>query len=212
MERRPRSIATFHSNRVVREPPLRCRPFDECVFLCARRELRVRLDSWCRRHIAFEDGAMDQLSQATRLNAWALLPLRLVVGYGFFAHGMAKWTRGPEKFAKLLAFIDTPHPALAARVVTGVELLGGIAIMLGAFVVLASIPLAASMLVAMFSIHVHYGFSAVNTIGLTAAGPVFGPPGYEINLLYLGALVALTIAGPGALSVQGWLAAGRRGR
>jgi putative oxidoreductase len=59
---------------------------------------------------------------------------------------------------------------------------------------------------------VHYGFSAVNTIGLTAAGPVFGPPGYEINLLYLGALVALTIAGPGALSVQGWLAARRRGR
>jgi putative oxidoreductase len=96
-------------------------------------------------------------------------------------------------------------------VVTGVELLGGIAIILGVFVLLASIPLAASMLVAMFTIHVHYGFSASNTIGLTATGPVFGPPGYEVNLLYLAALVALAFAGPGALSVTGWLA-GRRER
>lgn len=142
---------------------------------------------------------------------WALLPLRLVVGYGFFAHGMAKWSRGPEKFAKLLAVIQTPFPGVAAWVVTGVELLGGIAIILGVFVLLASIPLAASMLVAMFTIHVHYGFSAINTIGLTATGPVFGPPGYEVNLLYLAALVALAFAGPGALSVTGWLA-GRRER
>jgi putative oxidoreductase len=32
----------------------------------------------------------------------ALLPLRLVVGFGFIAHGMAKWTRGPQKFGNLL--------------------------------------------------------------------------------------------------------------
>jgi putative oxidoreductase len=62
----------------------------------------------------------------------------------------------------------------------------------------------------MFTIHVRYGFSAVNTVGLTPAGPVFGPPGYEINLLYMGALVALALAGPGALSVDGWLRSRRR--
>jgi putative oxidoreductase len=76
--------------------------------------------------------------------------------------------------------------------------------MLGALVVLASIPLVISMVVAMFTIHVHYGFSAVNTIGLTPTGPVFGPPGYEINLLYICALAAIALAGPGALSVDGW--------
>ena len=27
----------------------------------------------------------------------ALLPLRLVVGHGFIAHGAAKWSRGPER-------------------------------------------------------------------------------------------------------------------
>jgi putative oxidoreductase len=48
----------------------------------------------------------------------------------------------------------------------------------------------------------------VNTIGLTPEGPVFGPPGYEINLLYIGALLALALAGPSAWSVDEWV--GRR--
>jgi putative oxidoreductase len=141
---------------------------------------------------------------------WALLPLRLIVGYGFFAHGLAKWNRGPEKFARLLGVIGAPAPGATAWVVTTVELLGGLAIMLGVLVLLASIPLLISMVVAMLTIHVHYGFSAVNTIGLTATGPVFGPPGYEINLLYICALAALALAGPGALSVDGWLRSRRR--
>jgi putative oxidoreductase len=153
---------------------------------------------------------MYKLTTTAISHQWALLPLRLVVGYGFFAHGMAKWNRGPEKFAKLLTVIGVPAPGITARGVVGVELLGGLAIMLGVLVLLASIPLIASMVVAMFTIHVHYGFSAVNTTGLTATGPVLGPPGYEINLLYIGALLALALTGPGALSVDGWLRSRRR--
>jgi uncharacterized membrane protein YphA (DoxX/SURF4 family) len=42
-------------------------------------------------------------------------------------------------------------------------------------------------------------------LGLTPAGPVFGPPGYEINLLYIGALLALAFAGPSAWSLDAWL-------
>jgi len=153
---------------------------------------------------------MYKLTTAAISHQWALLPLRLVVGYGFFAHGIAKWNRGPEKFAKLLTVIGVPAPGITARVVVGIELLGGLAIMLGVLVLLASVPLIGSMIVAMFTIHVHYGFSAVNTIGLTATGPVLGPPGYEINLLYVGALLALALSGPGALSVDGWLRSRRR--
>ena len=153
---------------------------------------------------------MSKLTAGALSHQWALLPLRLVVGYGFLAHGMAKWNRGPDKFAKLLAVIGTPAPTIAARVVIGVELLGGLAIVLGALVLLATIPLVASMVVAMFTIHVKYGFSAVNTIGLTATGSVLGPPGYEINLLYIGALLALALTGPGALSVDAWLSSRRR--
>ena len=140
---------------------------------------------------------------------WAILPLRLVVGYGFMAHGFAKWSRGPEKFATLLGILGVPGPTTMAWLVTMLELLGGLAIVIGAFVVIASVPLVASMIVAMLTIHVHYGFSAINTIGLTATGPVFGPPGYEINLLYIGALVVIALAGPGALSVDEWLRGSR---
>jgi uncharacterized membrane protein YphA (DoxX/SURF4 family) len=39
---------------------------------------------------------------------WAVLPLRLVVGYGFLAHGPVKWSRGPAGFAKLLHQIGVP--------------------------------------------------------------------------------------------------------
>ncbi|HTK52222.1 MAG TPA: DoxX family protein [Gemmatimonadaceae bacterium] len=137
--------------------------------------------------------------------SWALLPLRVIVGVGFLVHGMAKWHRGPDKFAKLLQLIGTPSPLATAWLVTGLEVLGGLAIIIGAFVLLVSIPLFISMVVAMLTIHVHYGFSAVNTIGLTATGPVFGPPGYEINLLYMCALAALALVGPGALSIDQWL-------
>jgi len=153
---------------------------------------------------------MYKMTTTAISHQWALLPLRLVVGYGFLAHGIAKWNRGPEKFAKLLTVIGVPAPGITARVVVGVELLGGLAIILGVLVLLASVPLIGSMIVAMFTIHVHYGFSAVNTIGLTATGPVLGPPGYEINLLYVGALLALALSGPGALSVDGWLRSRRR--
>ena len=82
--------------------------------------------------------------------SWALLPLRVIVGVGFLAHGMAKLHRGPEKFAKLLMLIGAPSPLATAWLVTGLEVLGGIAIILGAFVLLASIPLFVSMVVATF--------------------------------------------------------------
>jgi putative oxidoreductase len=41
-------------------------------------------------------------------------------------------------------------------------------------VTILSVPLIASMLVALFTLQIHYGFSSVNTIGLTPSGPVFG--------------------------------------
>ena len=136
---------------------------------------------------------------------WGLLPLRLVVGFGFLAHGWAKWSRGPAGFARLLAQIGAPLPHVTAWIVTLTEILGGIALLTGALVAIVSLPLIISMLVAMFTVQLRFGFSSVNTVGLTPSGPLFGPPGYEINLLYIGALLALALVGPGAWSVDGWL-------
>jgi putative oxidoreductase len=136
---------------------------------------------------------------------WAVLSLRLVVGYGFLAHGLAKLTRGPANFGKLLHLIGVPLPTTTAWVVTLLEIFGGLAILLGVAIAIAAVPLIASMLVAMFTLHVHYGFSAVNTVGLTPTGPLFGPPGYEINLLYVAALLVLVATGPGVLSLESLL-------
>src|SRR5262249_6778710 len=145
---------------------------------------------------------MLKLSQETLWRQWAPLPPRLVIGYGFMFHGWAKLSRGPEGFGKLLHQIGVPLPEVTAWGSTLLELLGGLAILVGAFVVVVSVPLIVMMLVAMFTVHLRYGFSAINTIGLTADGPQFGPPGYEVNLLYLAGLLALILGGAGPFSID----------
>ena len=153
---------------------------------------------------------MFKLPNEAPWRQWAPLPLRLVIGYGFMAHGWAKLSRGTEGFAKLLEQIHAPLPEVTAWVSTLVEVLDGLAILAGAFVAVVSIPLIVMMLVAMFTVHLRYGFSAINTIGLTADGPQFGPPGYEVNLLYIAGLLALILAGAGPFSIDRLLAIGKR--
>jgi putative oxidoreductase len=145
------------------------------------------------------------------LRSFALLPLRLIVGFGFISHGLAKWSRGPANFGKLLHVLGVPFPVPTAWMVTGLEVFGGLAILIGVLTALVSIPLIVSMLVAMFTVHLRFGFSSVNTIGLNASGPLFGPPGYEIDLLYVAVLIALALLGPGPFSVAGWLRKRRAG-
>jgi putative oxidoreductase len=76
-----------------------------------------------------------------------------------------------------------------------------LAVILGAFVVLATIPMAALLLMAIFTVHLPYGFSTI--IAVTSAGAQFGPPGYECNLLYLACLAALVLGGSGPLAIDG---------
>jgi putative oxidoreductase len=57
-------------------------------------------------------------------------------------------------------------------------------------------------LVAIFTVHLPYGFSSIKLLAVTPAGAQFGPVGYECNLLYLACLVALVIGGSGPLSVD----------
>jgi putative oxidoreductase len=147
---------------------------------------------------------LDRWRHGSITAAWTLLPLRLVIGAGFLLHGLAKWNRGPAAFGRLLEYLGVPMPLATAWMVTSLEIGGGLLLMVGFLVTIVSVPLAVSMLVAMFTIHIHYGFSSINTVGLTGAGPVFGPPGYEINLLYLAGLWALAVTAPTRWSVDRW--------
>src|SRR5215467_6487661 len=153
---------------------------------------------------------MFKLPNEAPWRQWAPLPLRLIIGYGFMAHGWTKLSLGPAGFARLLEQIGAPMPEATAWVSTLIEILGGLAILAGAFVAAVSIPLIVMMLVAMFTVHLRYGFSAINTIGLTADGPQFSPPGYEVNLLYIACLVALILGGAGPLSIDRLLARRKR--
>lgn len=139
------------------------------------------------------------------LAIWAPVPIRLAVGYGFMAHGYAKFSRGPEKFALVLHTLGVPEPLLAAWAATFTELIGGAAVIVGALIPWVSIPMAVVLLTALVTVHLPYGFFSVKFVEVTEAGIKFGTVGYEILLLYLAGLVALVLGGPGALSLEQWL-------
>lgn len=149
--------------------------------------------------------AMTRLRTRLHRDGWGLLPLRVAIGFGFAAHGWAKLARGPEHFAEIVAALGLPAPCVAAWVTSLLELLGGVALMLGAAVVPLSVPLGAVMLTAMVGVHLRYGFSSVRLLHLDAAGAQFGPVGYELHVLYLAGLVSLALCGAGPLSVDRWM-------
>ena len=148
----------------------------------------------------------QQVIYRWNLARWAPIPLRLIAGYGFFAHGVAKLQRGPDHFVDILQAIGTPAPHIMAWLTIFVELFGGLALLLGAFVVWVSAPMVAVLLVAIFTVHLPFGFTSIKLIAVTADGPKFGPPGYETDLLYLACLATLLLGGSGPLAVDGWIA------
>ncbi len=94
-------------------------------------------------------------------SVWALLPLRLIIGFGFMAHGYSKLSKGVGGFADILQTIGVPAPDLMAWTTALVEFFGGFALLAGAFVPIVSIPLVIVLLVALFTVHLPYGFSSI---------------------------------------------------
>jgi putative oxidoreductase len=138
------------------------------------------------------------------LARYVALPLRLMVGYGFLEHGMAKWSKGPDTFAAILHAIGVPAPHLMAWLTIGTEVLGGIAILFGAFVSLVSIPALILLAVAIVTVHLPYGFSSIKLVSVTAGRAQFGPSGYECDLLYIACIVALALSGPSPWSIDAY--------
>src|SRR5262245_32815109 len=136
------------------------------------------------------------------LSEWSRFVLRLVVGVGFIAHAYAKLSLGADAVAAVLHALLVPAPHVMAWLTILVELVGGLAVVLGAFISVASVPLAAVLVVAMLTVNGHYGFNSIKLIAVTAAGPQFGPPGVEVNVLYLACLMALVQGGPGPLAAD----------
>ena len=102
---------------------------------------------------------------ATRISSamqrYAAIPLRVIVGGGFIQHGWAKIVKGPDAFAAILQALHVSFPHLSAYLTISVELLGGAALLCGAFIAWASVPAVVVLLTAMFTVHLPYGFSSI---------------------------------------------------
>lgn len=131
--------------------------------------------------------------------ALGLTILRVVIGIVFIVHGAQKlFVFGLPGIAAGFGQYGVPLPAISAPVVTFVELLGGIALVLGLFTRIAAILLAIDMLGAILFVHGKNGF--------------FLPTGYEFALTLLAVNIAIAVAGPGGYAVddQLWSRRGAR--
>jgi putative oxidoreductase len=131
---------------------------------------------------------------------WGPAVLRAVVGIVFVAHGLQKLLPslggGPEATAAYYSSLGF-EPALPLAWLVGiVELVGGLALILGVFTLYVCIVLIVDLVVSIWKVHLSNGFF-INWSFTPGVGH-----GYEHHLLLIGALAALCLTGAGALSVD----------
>lgn len=137
------------------------------------------------------------------MRPYGLTALRLCVGAVFVAHGAQKlfgaWggggLSGTSAYLASLG-LDGAYPLAVALGVT--EFVGGLMLIVGGGTLWASLALALAMVVAIWKVHYQNGFF-LNWSMTPNQGH-----GVEYNLVLIGALVALMLAGPGALSIDEW--------
>ena len=128
-------------------------------------------------------------SNSERLRGYGLLALRLVVGVTFIAHGWLKYHgMGMAGTTGFFTSLGIPMPAVTAWIVILVEILGGLALILGVFTLPVGLLLVADM-IGVF-IFAKKGASFV------------GPKSYELELNLLAASLAIALAGPGLFSLR----------
>lgn len=143
-------------------------------------------------------------------SGWYAVPLRLMVGLGFMQHGYAKLVRGPDAFIAILHAMGLPFADLLGWATIAIEVVGGLLVLLGAFVPLAALPMLAVLLVATLTVHLPNGFSSIKLLSYDAAGAHFGQPGYETDLLYAAGLLALCFGGAGPLALDSYWVSRRK--
>src|SRR2546428_2253158 len=90
---------------------------------------------------------------------WGLVPLRLVIGLVFAVHGAQKlFVFGLGGAAGFMAKVGIPLPSVAAVVVMAVEILGGLALILGLGTPVAAALLATAMGVSLPAVRLQMGF------------------------------------------------------
>lgn len=129
------------------------------------------------------------MNQST-LTTSALTILRVITGFLFAAHGWQKFNEFTVAGTQAaFAQMGVPMAQLAAPAVAALELIGGVALIVGALTRVFATLLALSMLGALFLVH-------------ASAGIFVEAGGFELVLLLAGAALAVALGGAGRLSAD----------
>ncbi|MEG8033825.1 DoxX family protein [Sphingomonas sp. LR61] len=129
-----------------------------------------------------------------------LTALRIVLGVVFIAHGAQKFAQGIPNVAQGFSGMGVPLADVAAPLVAGLELVGGVLLVLGVATRVVGVLLAVDMVVAGLLAHASSGFYSQDG-------------GFEyVLVLAVGSLV-VALTGPGRFSLDAVsLASSRRRR
>ncbi len=125
---------------------------------------------------------------------YGLTVVRILVGIIFVAHGSQKLFGafggyGLEGTGQYMASLGLTPGYLMALLSGSAEFFGGLGLVVGLLARPAALVLAATLVVAIFSVHIHNGLFMANN-------------GYEFALALLGGVVAVLIEGAGKLSID----------
>lgn len=140
------------------------------------------------------------MSVADRIQPVALLLARIGIGAIFLVHGRQKFAAGLDSTAAAFQSMGVPAASLTAPAVAVLEVIGGIALILGAALPIFGSLLVLDMIGAFVLVHAAHGFSV-------AKG------GYEFVLALAAGTLAVAFSGGGALALDNlWQRRGRRAR
>ena len=128
-----------------------------------------------------------------------LATVRVALAVVFLAHGAQKvFQFGIAGVTQGFTQMGIPLPGITAPLVAGLELVGGLLLLVGLFTRPIALLLAIDMVGAALFVHLRNGF--------------FLPNGFEFTFILFAASLALVMTGPGAFSLDAVLANRRRAR
>lgn len=128
-------------------------------------------------------------AQSEEIATVGLLPLRFGLGVVFIMHGgMKLFAMGLAGTTAMLGHVGIPLAVVAAPALIALELLGGVAILLGLLTRWVALLLACDMAVVILTVRLGGGF--------------FIPHGFEFEFTLLCGLLTLAAVGPGGLSLD----------